>query len=1011
MIDRPNMTNDNDNEVRGTKYEVRDNPSRPNFPQMEEEIAAFWKKEDIFHRSIDERPENKTYVFYDGPPFANGTPHYGHLLQSIIKDAVPRYFTMQGFRVPRVWGWDCHGLPAENLIEKRLKLNSKKEIESFGIDKFNQACATSVMEFTGEWDRYVHRIGRWVEFEGAYRTMDAPYIESVWWAFSELFAKDLIYKDLRVSMYCPRCSTPLSNFEIAMQNSYLDVSDPAITVKFKVKGEADTYLLAWTTTPWTLLANVALAVNPAEMYVKVRVEADKATYIVAEKLMQSVFRQYFPLSEGAPPFEVVSKINGSDLVGVEYEPLYPFSPENLEKLTARAGKTLYRVVGMDYVTMTDGTGVVHTAPAFGEEDFQASKVNDLPVVVTVDNEGKQKPETGFVAGMYIKDSDAKVVADLDERGLLYREDKIEHSVPACWRCNTLLLYKAQTAWFVDVTKLKPKMLETAKKTNWHPESFKAGRFGKGLESAPDWCISRTRFWGAPLPVWECADCPEKKIFGSVAELEKASGTKIGSKEMMELHRPNIDNITVPCSCGGAMHRIPDVFDCWFESGSMPFASVHYPFEHKESFENNFPADFIAEAQDQTRGWFYNLHVLATALFNKPAFKNVIVTGMILAEDGKKMSKSLKNYPDPWDLMVNYGSDSLRYYLLSSPVIQADALNFSEKDVAIIQRTLFGTLWNVRSFYLMYAGADQAELVKPRSMHVLDRWLFSRLMSVTREITSCMEGYDLVGATRPLRSWVDDLSTWWLRRSRERMKGADEYEKQDALRTLREVLLETSKLLAPFAPFMADKLYQDMAGPKMSVHLDRWPKAEDKIIDEQLMNDMAWVREVVTSGLELRARHKIPVRQALASLTVSLRDAALASRLTLRTELLSLIKDELNVEDVILNGGIDTGEQAWTAELDTNITPELKKKGMAREIARQIMNLRKESGLTPQDAIRVSLAVGDQGLRDTLEEIIDSAIAGANVQAHSIGESLEDETLSRTEVKLDGQPIQIGIKKV
>ncbi|MBI5654124.1 isoleucine--tRNA ligase [Candidatus Uhrbacteria bacterium] len=1000
----------NDNEARGTQNAERDS-SRPNFPQMEEEILAFWQKERIFERSIEERPENKTYVFYDGPPFANGLPHYGHLLQSIIKDCVPRYWTMQGFRVPRRWGWDCHGLPAENLVEKTLKLNSRRDIETYGIDKFNQACATSVMQYAGEWKKYVDRVGRWVEFDNAYKTMDASYTESVWWAFSELWKKDLVYRDLRVSLYCPRCSTPLSSFEIAMQNSYLDAKDPAVTLKFKLKGEDKTYFLAWTTTPWTLLANVALAVNPDEMYVRVKMEETGEIFIMAESLMESVLKQYYPLSDNDPSFEVLEKVKGSSLEGLKYEPLFDLSPEALEKLTARAGKNIYTVVAMGYVTTSDGTGIVHTAPAFGEEDFLASKTHDLPVVVTVDEEGKQKPETGKFAGMYIKDSNAPVTEDLRARGLLYREEEIEHSVPACWRCNTLLFYKAQPAWFVNVTKIKPKMLETAKKIGWYPETFKTGRFGNGLETAPDWNISRTRYWGSPLPVWVCDACGEKRVFGSVAELEHASGQKLGEGGKLDLHRPYIDEITVPCACGQTMRRIPEVFDCWFESGSMPYASVHYPQENKQWFEDNYPADFIAEAQDQTRGWFYTLHVLSSALFNKPAFKNVIVTGMILAEDGKKMSKSLKNYPDPWDLMQRLGADTLRFYLLSSPVLQADSVNFSEKDCAIIQRTLFGTLWNILAFYKLYAAEGHPEIVKPRSMHALDRWLASRLAQVTREMTAGMEGYDLVGASRPLRAWVDDLSTWWLRRSRERMKGADQYDRQDALRTLREALLETAKLMAPFTPFFADKLYQEVGGPKMSVHLDKWPKVDERISDEQLLKDMEWVREVAAAGQELRARHKIPVRQALAALTVNMRDASLAARLTSRTELTNLIRDELNVEQVLVKGGSEVGDQPWIAELDTVITPELKKKGLARELSRHVMNLRKKLGLTPKDGISLNVASSDLGLRDTIEAFLPGIVDSFHATAHGVGEVLPEGMDMAENVRLDEQEISIGISKV
>lgn len=984
-------------------------PVRPDFPKIEEEVAAFWEKHKIFERSIEERPENKTYAFYDGPPFATGLPHYGHLLQSAIKDAVPRYFTMQGHRVPRRWGWDCHGLPVETLIEKELKLNSKRDIESYGIEKFNAACHTSVMQYANDWKKYVTRLGRWVDFDGAYKTMDASYMESVWWSFAELWKKKLIYKDLRVSFFCPRCSTPLSNFEIAMGNSYTDAQDPSITIKFKVKGEENAYLLAWTTTPWTLPANVALAVHPDEIYVKARVGETGETLIFADKLTSSVLRQYFPLTEGDVPFEVVEKMKGSQLVGLEYEPLYPLSPEALAHLTAREGKKVFRVVGMDYVSMTDGTGIVHTAPAFGEEDFLASKTHGLPVLVTVDEEGRQRPELTIAEELPIKKSDPVIIADLEARGLLFRRETVTHSVPICWRCNTQLLYKAQPAWFVNVSKLKSKLLDTAKKIQWHPEHFKEGRFGKGLDTAPDWCISRTRYWGAPLPVWSCDACGEPSVFGSVKELEAASGKTVApGKDGLHLHRPFIDEVTVACPCGGRASRIPDVFDCWYESGSMPFASVHYPFENKKWFDGHFPADFIAEGQDQTRGWFYSLHVLASALTGKPAFTDAIVTGLIMAEDGKKMSKSLKNYPDPWELMTRVGADTLRLYLLSSPVVAAEQLNFSERDCETIQRTLFGTLWNVRAFYLMVAGSHPVEIKKPKSAHVLDRWLLSRLADVTDEITSAMDSYDLVSATRPLRGWVDDLSTWWLRRSRDRLKSENAYDRMDALRTLREALLTTAELLAPFAPFFAEKLYQDVSGPKMSVHLDKWPKPDARLVDRQLRDDMAWVRDVSRAAHELRARHKIPVRQALASLTVNLKDSAMAGRLTQRSELLALLKDETNVERAEIRGGVDTGADAWTVELDTELTPELRKKGLLRELARRIMNLRKSLRLAPRDLIAVAIATDDHGFRDLLESLSDPLGTETKAARIDVGESLPDGSAAEESFTIDGKEIRVGV---
>ncbi|MFA5935630.1 MAG: isoleucine--tRNA ligase [Patescibacteria group bacterium] len=976
--------------------------TRPNFPQIEEEMAAFWEKKRVFERSIEERPESKGYAFYDGPPFATGLPHYGHLLQSALKDAVPRYWTMQGYRVPRRWGWDCHGLPVENLIEKELKLNSKRDIESYGIEKFNDACRASVSTYEKEWDRYIKRLGRWVDFENSYKTMDDTYIESVWWVFSELDKKGFLYKDRRVSLYCPRCATPLSNFEIAMGNSYEDHEDPAVTVKFKVKGEEKTYLLAWTTTPWTLPANVAIAAHPDLMYVKVEITATGETLIFAEARMSDVLKEYYPLaSDSEVPFEVLTRMKGSDLEGMRYEPLYSYLPVEGDA---------FRVIAMGYVSADDGTGLVHTAPAFGEDDFMASKSHNLPVLVTVDEEGRQMPEITVAAGMSVKESDAVIMEDLKTRGLLHREARITHSVPVCWRCNSLLLYKAQPAWYVNVAKLKPKLLDTAKKITWHPEHFKDGRFGKGLETAPDWCISRTRYWGAPMPVWECDSCDKRVIVSSIEEL-KSKAAK-GSPAKFDLHRPGIDAVKLDCECGSHMSRIPEVFDCWFESGSMPYASQHYPFENKEWFDSNFPANFIAEGQDQTRGWFYSLHVLSTALFNKPAFKDVVVTGLVMAEDGKKMSKKLKNYPDPWDIMAEVGADALRFYLLSSPVVRAEQINFSRKDCEAMQRLLLGTLWNVRAFYLTYATDTKVELVKPRSAHILDRWIFARLMQVERDMTNAMDRYDLVEATRLLRPFVDDLSTWWLRRSRERMKGGNAYERLDALRTLKEVLLELSLVMAPFMPFFSEKMYQDLGGTKMSVHLDRWPKADDRLIDEQLLADMTWARDVVTRGLEARVVAKMPVRQALAKLDIVFRNAPEASRLHSRQDLLGLIRDELNVEAV----GLETNASAlpeieqWDVRLDTVLTPELKKKGMLRELMRHVMNARKGAGLAPQDRIELYLAAEDTGFRDTLETMRDALAIDVKAERITVVETVPDGLAFRGDITLDGITVSLGLKK-
>lgn len=964
------------------------------FPEMEERVAAYWKKHRIFERSIEERPEAKTYAFYDGPPFATGMPHHGHLLQSAIKDAVPRYWTMKGYRIPRRWGWDCHGLPIENLIEKELNLGSKKEIEEYGIDKFNAACREATHTYEKEWGRYIERLGRWVDFENSYKTMDNSYIESVWWIFSELHKKDLIYEGVRVSLFCPRCSTSLSNQEIAMDNSYVEATDPAVTVKLPVVGKEKTFFLAWTTTPWTLPANTALAVNPELMYVAATLEETGETLIFAEARQSEVLKQYYPLKSEGVEFEITGRWKGSELEGMRYEPLFNFVvPEG----------DAYRVVLGDHVTAESGTGIVHTAPAFGEEDFDMMKQHDLPMLETVDDEGKMIAEMGEYASMKIREANQPIIDDLKKRKLLYMAEEVTHRVPECWRCKTLLLYKAQPAWFVSVKSIKPQMQKAAEKINWHPDHFKEGRFGKGIESAPDWNFSRTRFWGAPIPVWKGVETGEVVVIGSMEELKKRA--KPGTlPEDLDLHRPMIDDVIVLTDSGEEAERIPEVFDVWFDSGSMPYGSQHYPFENKKTFEKNFPADFIGEAQDQTRGWFYVMHVLSSALFKKPAYKNVIATGIILAEDGKKMSKSLKNYPDPWDIMTEYGSDALRYYLLSSPVMEASSLNFSERDLQNIVRGVLNLFWNVKKFYQTYAEGLDIPTGKPLSAHVMDRWLYARFHRLLGEVTELMDNYELAKASRPFREFIDDLSTWWLRRSRSRMKSENEFEKLDALKTLREILIETSKMMAPFMPFISERVYLDLGGAKASVHLEKWQKPDARLIDERLLNDMRLIRDIASSAHEGRATSKIPVRQALAKLVVKFKDADTASRMARQNDLLTVLRDEVNVEAIEIETD-GTLEDEWKTELDTVITPELKRKGMRREFVRHVMNARKNTGMTPHDTIEVHIAGANEELKQTIEEGKEELAKALRASALTFVDNLDVK-----EVKVSGEKIQIEVEK-
>jgi isoleucyl-tRNA synthetase len=718
--------------------------------------------------------------------------------------------------------------------------------------------------------------------------------------------------------------------------------------------------------------------------------------------MNEVLKQFYPLDDlddphpnKAMPFEITERHRGEELQGIGYEPLYDFYPVEVG----------HHVITADYVSDEDGTGIVHIAPAYGEEDFQAGKEHNLTFIEALDGQGRFLPEVAPWAGMEYAEANNPIMEDLASRGLLYRKETVTHSVPVDPRSKDLLIFRAQPAWFVNVTKLKPKLLETAKKITWHPGHFKEGRFGKGLETSPDWCISRTRFWGAPLPVWECETCPERTIVSSIKEM-RAKSTPESFPENLDLHRPKIDEVTFVCpNCGGVMRRIPEVFDCWFESGSMPYASEHYPFEHRERFEEHFPADFVGEAQDQTRGWFQRLHVLATALMGKPGFKHVMVTGMVLNEQGKKMAKRDKNYPDPWDMLNRFGADALRLYMLSSPVVVGEQLNFSEREIDEVSRKFLSLLWNVTLFYKTYAGNERIELAKPRSAHVLDRWILARLHALTREVTAAYEDYDVMEAVRPFRGFIDDRSTWWLRRSRDRIRGEDADERRDALKTLREVLLDLSALMAPAAPFIAERVYLEMEGLKASVHLERWPKEDARLIDLRLIEDMDWVRRAVSVGQEQRANAKMPVRQALASATVHVKGASEAERLNAKHDLLALIRDELNVEAVRLKAGDD---EQMIVELDTELTPELKAKGLSRELVRHIMAYRKALGLKPQDEVDVVVAVPDADLRETLSASLASIQSSVRAKSMDLRASVDAGGETKA-IKLDGGDVEIRIK--
>jgi len=904
-----------------------------NFAQEEEKILKFWQENKIFEKSLEPRKgpfgekRRKAFVFYDGPPFATGTPHYGHLLQSAVKDVIPRYKTMQGYYVPRQWGWDCHGLPIENIVEKELGQENpgktgKKEIYAMGVKKFNDLCRERIFTFIHEWEKIIPRFGRWVDMEHSYRTMDFEYMSAEWWAFKELYKKGLIYEAYRSMHICPRCETTLSQGEVA--EGYKNIKDLSATIKFKLKSQENTYLLAWTTTPWTLLGNVALAVGKDINYIKVKLEG--INYILAKNRAEVIL--------ASKQYEVAGEFLGSKLVGLEYEPLFDYY--------IKAGK----VYAGDFVTTEDGTGIVHIAPAFGSDDMELGKKENLPFVQHVKMDGTFETKTGQYAGLDLKprakdkleeirEADLTIVKDLERRGLLFNYEKYEHSYPHCWRCDTALLNYATSSWFVAVEKVKPKLLKLAKKINWSPEHIKEGRFGQWLEGAKDWSISRQRFWANTIPVWRCDKCKKEIVFGSAKELKDASGI-----EVKDLHKDVVDEVVFDCKCGGKFFRVSDVLDTWFDSGSVPYAT-----------KRSIPADFIGEAQDQTRAWFYYQHVLVGALFKKQAFKNCIVTGIVLAEDGKKMSKKLKNYPDPVDVINKYGADATRFYMLNSSVVQADNLSFSEKGVDEILKKNISRLYNVLAFYQLY---QDGTLASDSSKNILDQWMLSRLNQLIKTATQGYEDYKIDVAIRPITDFIDDFSVWYLRRSRERFKDENIIDKKDALATLRYILEKTALVLAPIMPFFAENIYQAVRTEKMleSVHLCNWPKVVSKKINKNLEGKMTEIRNVVNLALAERMAKGIKVKQPLALLRIKKQELR-----NMSDDLLGLIRDEINVKKVVFSaqGGPASGwDDTKEVELDTNITEELKEEGYLRELVREAQGQRKELGLIPQDRIIVEM---------------------------------------------------------
>jgi isoleucyl-tRNA synthetase len=923
-----------------------------NFSEIEKNIISFWDQNKIFDKTIKNREKSPFYSFYDGPPFATGTPHYGHILATTIKDSVLRYWTMKGYYVPRRVGWDCHGLPVENLIEKELNIKSKKEIESMGMEKFNNACKSAVFRRVEDFEYVLKRVGRWADYSNSYATLDNDYIESVWWVFSNLWNQGLVYQDHRVTPYCPRCETPISNFEV--NQGYKEVKEDSIYLKFKIKDEKfkDCYFLVWTTTPWTVPGNVALAVNTEIEYVLISTEKEKL--ILAENRLSLIKEDY----------EVIEKLKGKNLLNIKYEPPFSF----LEKVDK--SDNAFKVLPGPFVVDSDGTGIVHIAPMYGEDDFSLGKDFDLPMIHTVDKSGNFTEVADIFSGVFVKKAEEDIIKVLIDKNLFYKKESYTHSYPFCWRCDTSLLYYALDTWYLDVSSIKTNLIENNKKIRWVPDHIKEGRFGKWLEGAKDWAFSRNRFWGAPIPIWKCDTCGETKCISSVNELPK---------KLEDLHRPYIDEIKFKCDCGGQMNRIEEVFDCWFESGAMPYAQWHYPFENKELVEKTFPADFIAEGLDQTRGWFYTLHVLATALTVKdiglkkdnPAFKNVIVNGLILDSEGQKLSKKLKNYPETSEIFDRYGADSLRYFLLSSTTIGEDYL-FSSKGVEDVYRKIISTFYNSYIFFKIHKEEDFVFNENFRTTDPLNRWIISKTNSLNKEVSEYMEKYELTKATRLFEDFIDNLSNWYIRRSRRKLQKPESFEEKDeASQTLYFALINLSKMIAPFTPFISEHIYLDLIKLRKdrieeSVHLSDYPEPDLKMIDKDLEDSMVNVREIVALALSERSKAGIKVRQPLSVLEVK------EFKNKKSQSLIGLIKDEVNVKDVKVEPSIDS-----SVRLDINITDELKEEGFIRETIRTVQETRKSSKLTKKDKIKI-VVFGSKKIEDIIlkwkEMIISETLA-------------------------------------
>ena len=1031
-------------------------PTDLKFVEREKEVEKFWEDEEIFEKSIEDRKDSPTYMFYDGPPTANGKPHIGHVLTRVIKDMIPRYRTMKGYKVPRKAGWDTHGLPVELEVEKKLGLDGKEQIEAYGLEQCIKECKESVWKYKGMWEEFSGVVGFWADMENPYVTYENNFIESEWWALKQIWDKGLLYKGFKVVPYCPRCGTPLSSHEVAQ--GYKDVKEKSAIVKFKVKGE-DAYFLAWTTTPWTLPSNVALCVNPVETYVRVRKEG--TTYIMAEALVEKVLES---------DFEILDRFDGKSLEYKEYEPLFDFVDPK---------KKAWFVTCDDYVTLTDGTGIVHIAPAFGEDDSRIGRKYDLPFIQLVNSKGEMTKETKW-EGVFVKKADPLVLKDLKENGKLFAAPTFEHSYPHCWRCDTPLIYYARESWYIKMTEVKDDLIRNNQTINWIPESIGKGRFGDWLENVQDWAISRNRYWGTPLNVWQCS-CGAMHSIGSIEELKSMSEN---CPEHIELHRPFIDAVTIKCpECGGQMKRVPEVIDCWFDSGSMPFAQHHYPFENKEVFEQQFPADFISEAVDQTRGWFYSLLAVSTLIFNKAPYKNVIVLGHVQDENGQKMSKSKGNAVDPMDALREYGADAIRwyFYINSAPWLPN---RFYGKAVQEGQRKFMGTLWNTYAFYVLYAEIDQFDPTKHKleydQLTVMDKWLMSKLNSLIKEVDEDLANYKVTEAARALQVFTDEMSNWYVRRCRDRFwaKGMEQ-DKVSAYMTLYTALVTLSKLAAPMIPFMTEQIYQnlvrnvDKSAPE-SIHLCDYPQVNEQLIDKKLEVDMDEVLDIVVLGRAARNEANIKNRQPIVDMYVKsdnvldkfytdiIKDELNVKQVSFRDDVedfvnytfkpqlktvgpkygkqlgkikealahldgpaamkklksdgalefdfdgekISLTMDDLLIETAKSENFVSQEDNQVTVVLDIRLTPELIEEGFVREVISKVQTMRKEAGFEVTDHIILS-----QSDNDKLAEIIKANVD--QVKSETLADDIVFGSVSgyNKHWNLNGESVLLGVEKV